>query len=75
MSRLMESRLAASGLDALHQKILHGIRLDFRDGLALYQTRDLTSVAFLANLVRERLNGDLAYFVRKLHINYTHICN
>ena len=40
MSRLMESRLAASGLDALHQKILHGVRLDFRDGLALYQTRE-----------------------------------
>ncbi|HWR21038.1 MAG TPA: aminofutalosine synthase MqnE [Verrucomicrobiae bacterium] len=71
----MESRLAASGLDKVYQKILQGIRLDFCDGLALYQTRDLTSVAFLANLVRERLNGDLTYFVRNLHINYTNICN
>ena len=75
MSRLMESRLAASGLDKVYQKVLYGTRLDFCDGLALYQTRDLTSVAFLANLVRERLNGDLAYFVRNLHINYTNICN
>lgn len=75
MSRLMESRLVASGLERPYQKILNGVRLDFSDGLALYQTRDLTSVAFLANLVRERLHGDLTYFVRNLHINYTNICN
>ncbi|MDE2323010.1 MAG: radical SAM protein, partial [candidate division NC10 bacterium] len=75
MSRLMESRLAASDLDKVYQKILHGTRLDFCDGLALYQTRDLTSVAFLANLVRERMSGNLTYFVRNLHINYTNICN
>jgi aminodeoxyfutalosine synthase len=75
MSRLMESRLTASGLDKVYRKILDGVRLDVCDGLALYQTRDLTSVAFLANLVRERLNGNLTYFVRNLHINYTNICN
>lgn len=75
MSRLMESRLAASGLDKIYRKILDGSRLDFCDGLALYRTDDLTSVAFLANLVRERLSGNLTYFVRNLHINYTNICN
>ncbi|WP_337287010.1 CofH family radical SAM protein [Candidatus Methylomirabilis sp.] len=75
MSRLMESRLTASGLDKIYQKILDGVRPNFCDGLALYQTHDLTSVAFLANLVRERLNDNLTYFVRNLHINYTNICN
>jgi len=75
MSRLMESKLAASGLDKLYQKILEGVRLDFDDGLALYRTRDLTSVGFLANLVRERKSENLTYFVRNLHINYTNICN
>ena len=75
MSRLMESRLAASGLAKLHEKVLGGVRLDFDDGLALYRTRDLTSVAYLANLVRERKSGNLTYFVRNLHINYTNICN
>jgi len=75
MSRFMESRLAASGLEKLYQKILDGVRLDFDDGLALYRTRDLTSVGFLANLVRERKSGNLTYFVRNLHINYTNVCN
>jgi len=75
MSRFMESKLAASGLDKLYRKIMDGRRLDFDDGRALYRTRDLTAVAFLANLVRERKSGDLTYFVRNLHINYTNICN
>ena len=55
---LMGSRLAASGLEKLYRKVLDGVRLDFDDGLALYRTHDLTSVAFLANLVRERKSGD-----------------
>ena len=75
MNRLMESRLTASGLDKIYRKIVDGVRLDFGDGLALYQTRDLTSVACLANRVRERMSGNLTYFVRNLHINYTNICN
>ncbi len=75
MNRLMQSRLAASGLDKVYQKVLHGVRLDLCDGLALYRTHDLTSLAFLANLVRERMHGHLTYFVRNLHINYTNICN
>src|SRR3972149_1389661 len=75
MSRFMESKLAASGLEKVYQKILEGVRLDFDDGLALYRTHRLTSGGFLANLVRERKSGDLTYFVRNLHINYTNICN
>src|SRR3972149_854248 len=75
MRRLMESRLVASGLEKIHQKIVDGVRRDFDDGPPLYRTRDLTSVGFLANLVRERKSGDRTYFVRNLHINYTNICN
>lgn len=72
---LMESRLAASGLEKVYRKLIDGARLEFDDGIALYRTRDLTSVAFLANVLRERKSGNLTYFVRNLHINYTNICN
>jgi len=75
MRRLMESRLAASGLDRIYRKVLDGARLGFEDGLALYRTPDLTSVGYLANIVRERRHGHLTYFVRNLHINYTNVCN
>jgi len=71
----IRDRLRAAGLAPVHDKVLEGRRLDAEDGLRLYRSPDLTAIAWLANLVRERLHGDTAYFVRNLHINYTNICN
>jgi 2-iminoacetate synthase ThiH len=68
-------RLRRSGLEALHTKVREGRRLDFDDGMRLYRTSDLTAVGYLANLSRERQNGDRTYFVPNLHINYTNICS
>ncbi|HKX45074.1 MAG TPA: aminofutalosine synthase MqnE, partial [Planctomycetota bacterium] len=44
-------------------------------GLALYRTPDLYVLGALANHVRERLHGDLAYFNVNQHVNYTNYCN
>jgi aminodeoxyfutalosine synthase len=59
----------------LYEKVVNGERLSFEDGMTLYTTPNLSGVGYLANLVRERLNGDYAYYIRNLHINYTNICN
>ncbi|MBI2195353.1 MAG: aminofutalosine synthase MqnE [Planctomycetes bacterium] len=63
------------GLGDLHSKVQLGERLSFEDGLRLYRCPDLNAVGYLANLVRERRNGGLTYYVRNQHINYTNICN
>ena len=55
-------------------KVQSGQRLDFTDGLALYRSGDVLAVGWLANLVRERLHGDLAYFNVNRHINPTNVC-
>lgn len=59
----------------LYEKVVHGERLSYTDGLTLYRTPNLTGVGYLANLVRERLHGNRAYYIRNQHINYTNICN
>ena len=59
----------------LYEKVVRGERLSFEDGMTLYTTPNLSGVGYLANLVRERLNGDYAYYIRNQHINYTNICN
>jgi 2-iminoacetate synthase ThiH len=59
----------------LYEKVANGERLSFADGMTLYTTPNLSGVGYLANLVRERLNGDYAYYIRNQHINYTNICN
>jgi len=73
--RTLFDQLRRAGVDAIHDKVKEGRRLDFDDGMRLYQAPDLTAVAHLANLARERRSGPRTYFVRNLHVNYTNICN
>src|SRR5471030_2011223 len=67
--------LQQAGLGEIQRKVELGQRLSFEDGLLLYTTPRLNLVGHLANIVRERRNGNLAYWVRNQHINYTNICN
>ncbi|MFH0794689.1 MAG: aminofutalosine synthase MqnE [bacterium] len=72
---LAEKQLHRSNLLDIHEKVVNGERLTFDDGVRLYKTRDLPSVAHLANIIRERKNADYAYYNINQHINYTNICN
>ena len=61
-------------LPAIARKVENGERLSFDDGLALYRSADILAVGWMANLVRERMHGDLAYFNVNRHINPTNVC-
>lgn len=63
-----------TGLGDIAEKVVAGLRLSREDGLRLYRG-ELHTVGALANLVRERLHGDLTYFNVNQHINYTNVCN
>lgn len=69
------ARSRAAGLGEIAEKVLASERLDLEDGLTLYHHSDVHAVGALANHVRERLHGDLAYFNVNQHVNYTNICN
>ena len=56
------------------EKVQAGERLSFDDGVALYRSGDILAVGWLANSVRERLHGDVAYFNVNRHINPTNVC-
>ncbi len=70
----MKNIIESAGLEDIQQKVLTGERLSLADGLRLYQSPDILAVGWLANLVRERLNGNKAYFIYNQHINYSNIC-
>ncbi len=55
-------------------KVLDGERLTFEDGVALYGSADILAVGWLANQVREKMHGDVAYFNVNRHINPTNVC-
>ena len=61
-------------LEPIGEKVQAGERLTFADGVALYRSGDILAVGWLANLVRERLHGDIAYFNVNRHINPTNVC-
>lgn len=60
---------------SISDKVRAGIRLCQDDGVALYESGDLRTIGVLANEVRERRHGDVAYFNRNLHINATNVCD
>ncbi len=61
-------------LKLIAEKIEAQERLSFEDGVALFQSNDLLAVGSLANLVRERINGDKTYYNVNRHMNYTNVC-
>jgi aminodeoxyfutalosine synthase len=48
--------------------------VSFDDGVRLFRSRSLAVAGGLANVVREKKNGNAAYFVRNMHLNPTNVC-
>lgn len=61
-------------LRPIREKVEAGERLSFEDGLTLEASRDILEIGALANLVRERKNGNLAFYNVNTHINPTNVC-
>ncbi len=61
-------------LKPLVDKVRNRERLSFEDGVTLFNSPDLLGVGYLANIVRERINGNSTYFIHNRHINHTNIC-
>jgi aminodeoxyfutalosine synthase len=63
-----------SRLSEIRGKVEAGERLAFEDGLFLDEQADLFTLGELANLVRERKNGNFAYYNVNTHLNPTNVC-
>ena len=58
----------------IHEKVMAEARLSFEDGVTLFQSLDLLGIGYLANIVRERKNGNIGYYNLNQHIDYTNVC-
>jgi aminodeoxyfutalosine synthase len=65
---------ADPNLAPICEKVIRRERLDREDGLTLYRSRDLLGVGYLADLVRQRLHGNIAYYIYNQHLNYSNVC-
>lgn len=67
-------RLLARELRPICEKVEAGERISDQDALALYATRDLNGVGAIANVLRERLNGNVATYIHNRYVNYSNVC-
>ena len=64
----------ARQLAVIEDKVLAGERLWFDEGLFLEEHVDVLTLGRLANVVRERKNGNLACYNTNIHLNPTNVC-
>lgn len=61
-------------LQRIENKVLAGERVSFDEGVFLDEQADLFTLGRLANVVRERKNGNYAYYNTNIHLNPTNVC-
>ena len=63
-----------AGLGDILEKVERDERRTEAHSLRLYASPDILALGYMANIVRNRKNGDNAYFIYNQHINYSNIC-
>jgi aminodeoxyfutalosine synthase len=58
----------------IRDKVYAGQRLSFDDGMTLELHADLHTLGELANFVREKKSGNIAYYNVNTHLNPTNVC-
>ena len=67
--------MRTTSLETIREKVEAGERLSLQDGLLLDDpATPLHEVGQLANLVRERINGNRAFYNINAHLNPTNVC-
>jgi len=72
MSR--SAKLIPESLRPIHDKVLSGKRITDAEALTLYRSNDLNALGAIANIVRERKNGNVATYIHNQYINYSNVC-
>src|SRR5436305_13724512 len=70
----MNYTLIPKELRPIAEKIEAASRISESDALILYRSNDLNALGMLANVVRERKNGNFATYIHNRYINYSNIC-
>src|SRR5881398_2388360 len=74
LSLRMNYQLIPKELRPIAEKIEARQRLSEVDALTLYRANDLNALGIIANVVRERKNGNYATYIHNRYINYSNIC-
>ena len=74
LTLLLQDPDLPADLKHIAEKILHGERVTFDEGVLLFEKGELGYLGVLANYIREKRHGDKTYFNRNFHIEPTNLC-
>ncbi len=70
----MISKLIAPDLRPILDRVVAGQRITDADAVQLYGSNDLNGIGAIANVLRERKNGNVATYIHNQYINYANHC-
>lgn len=70
----MSAKLLSPALRPIYDKVLAGERVADAEAVALYASNDLNGLGAIANILRERKNGNVATYIHNQYINYSNHC-
>lgn len=74
MKNFTSSRLVSQELRSIYDKVVAAERINDTEASRLYRSPDINSIGMIANIVRERKNGNRATYILNRYINYSNIC-
>ncbi|MCE9610820.1 MAG: aminofutalosine synthase MqnE [Chthoniobacter sp.] len=70
----MTDQLLEPALRPIYDKVVAGQRVTDEEALVLYGSNDLNGLGTIANVLRERKNGNVATYIHNQYINYSNHC-
>lgn len=74
MKNFTSSWLVPPELRSIWDKIVASERINEEEAARLYRSTDINALGVIANVVRERKNGNRATYILNRYINYSNIC-
>lgn len=68
------AKLIPRHLRRIYDKVIASERITDEEGLELYRSKSLNALGVIANVVRERKNGNVATYIHNQYINYSNLC-
>ncbi len=70
----MNYSLIPKELRPIAEKIEAATRISESEAVTLYRATDLNALGLMANVVRQRKNGNFASYIHNRYINYSNVC-
>ena len=74
MNNFTSTRLVPQELRSIYDKVVAAERISDSEAGRLYRSTDINALGLIANVVRERKNGNRATYILNRYINYSNIC-